>query len=73
MVEDEAEVELRRLLPAQETLRGAERALLLPLEAAEVVAARVVEASAQRLQPRFARCFRTRRRRRFHGSKTSEK
>ena len=45
---DEVEAELQHLLPPQEP---------------EVVAALGVEASARRLQPRFARCCKTRRRR----------
>src|SRR5262245_1759039 len=55
MAPDEAEVEFRRLL--RETLRGAEPAL------PEVVAALELETLARRLQPRFARCCKTRRRR----------
>ena len=62
MVEDEAEAELRRLKLPRATLRGAEPGLLPPREP-EVVAALGVEASARRLQPRFARCCKTRRRR----------
>src|SRR5262245_5785593 len=62
MAEDEAEAELRRLLLPQATLPGAEPVLLPPREP-EVAAALGVEASARRLQPRFARCCKTRRRR----------
>jgi hypothetical protein len=68
MAEDEAEAELRRLLPAQETLRGAEP---VPQEP-EVVAALGVEALVQPPQPRFAPCFKTRHRD-ILDSKTREK
>jgi hypothetical protein len=50
VAEDEAEAELRRLLPPRATLRGAEPPL-------------GVEASTRRLQPRFALYCKTRRRR----------
>src|SRR5262249_49494763 len=57
---DEAEAELRRLL-LRATLRSAEAAP--PPREPEVVPVLGVEASARRLQPRFARCCKTWRRR----------
>src|SRR5262245_50590221 len=54
MAEDEAEAERRRPMLPRATLRCAER---------EVVAAPGGQASARQLQPRFARCCKTRRRR----------
>ena len=69
--EDEAEAELQRLLP-QATLRGAEPVPLPPREP-EVVAALGVEASTRRLQPRFARCCKTRRRRSSLRGTTSQR
>src|SRR5438093_1022069 len=60
--EDEAAPELRRLMLPRSTLRGAEPLLLRPPES-EVLAALGLEASARRLQPRFARCCKARRRR----------
>src|SRR5512138_655673 len=58
MAEDEAKAKLRRLMLPRPT-RGAEQALLPPREP-EVVAALQVEASVLRLQPRSARCCKTR-------------
>src|SRR5262249_16546747 len=62
MPEAEAEAEVPGLLLPREILRDAEPVLLPPREP-EVVAALGLEASARRLQPRFARCCKRRRRR----------